>query len=297
MDISTIHDQDLLKEIGRRFEEKQSSIEEMEFLTKKLLDLNEKNQKAQEVKSQFLSLVKNEFNNPISSLLSIASMLSKAKDLEKVQTMGALLKQDLLKIDFSLKNIFAASEIEAGEIANDYNHIHIAEIFEELLEYFSPIISDKELTVTLDNQSNKEFVSDSHKIYLILLNLLSNACEFSYIRKEVILRVTCDDKGIYFAVINFGEGVTQDHAKEIYNRFVHFETGHTRETAGLGLGLSVARGMAEALDGAIDNTHIDDATHFTVFIPYGDECEIKFAEAVGTNEFMFDTDDDGMVEF
>ena len=297
MDISTIHDQDLLKEIGRRFEEKQSSIEEMEFLTKKLLDLNEKNQKAQEVKSQFLSLVKNEFNNPISSLLSIASMLSKAKDLEKVQTMGALLKQDLLKIDFSLKNIFAASEIEAGEIANDYNHIHIAEIFEELLEYFSPIISDKELTVTLDNQSNKEFVSDSHKIYLILLNLLSNACEFSYIRKEVILRVTCDDKGIYFAVINFGEGVTQDHAKEIYNRFVHFETGHTRETAGLGLGLSVARGMAEALDGAIDNTHIDDATHFTVFIPYVDESELKLSQALGSNEFMFDTDDDGMVEF
>jgi hypothetical protein len=102
MDLSTLSDSSLLKEIDRRFKEKQSSIEEMEFLTKKLLELNEKSKKAQEVKSQFLSLVKNEFNNPVSSLLNVADMLKKANDLEKVHIMGDLLKRDLLKMDFSL---------------------------------------------------------------------------------------------------------------------------------------------------------------------------------------------------
>ena len=95
MDISNAKDNELLKEIGRRFDEKASSIEEMEFLTKKLLDMNEKSKNAQEVKSQFLSLVKNEFNNPISSLLNISNMLSNTKDLKKVNVLGELLQREL----------------------------------------------------------------------------------------------------------------------------------------------------------------------------------------------------------
>jgi signal transduction histidine kinase len=296
MDISKLGDNELLSEIDRRFKEKQSSIEEMEFLTKKLLELNEKSKQAQEVKSQFLSLVKNEFNNPISSLLSVADMLGHASDISKVHTMGELLKRDLLKIDFSLKNIFAASEIEAGETANDYNRINIEELHSEILEYFSLIIADKGLHVKLDIQCEKEFISDSHKIYLILLNLLSNACEFSYANTTVTTTFTCNGSGYLIVVENFGEGISADHTKEIYNRFVHFETGHTRETAGLGLGLSVARGMAEALDGTIDNSHVGEATHFSVRIPYANKDEIALSQAHGANEFIFD-DNDGMMEF
>jgi len=296
MDISTLSDNALLGEIDRRFKEKQSSIEEMEFLTKKLLELNEKSKQAQEVKSQFLSLVKNEFNNPISSLLSVADMLGNATDISKVHTMGELLKRDLLKIDFSLKNIFAASEIEAGETANDYNRIHLEEIHNEILDYFDLIIADKNLQVKLVMDCEKEFISDSHKIYLILLNLLSNACEFSYPNTTITTTFTCSNSGYEIVVENFGEGISADHTKEIYNRFVHFETGHTRETAGLGLGLSVSRGMAEALEGTIDNSHVDEATHFTVKIPFVNEDEISLSEAHGANEFMFD-DNDEMMEF
>ena len=298
MDIANVNDNELLEEIGRRFKEKQSSIEEMEFLTKKLLDMNEKNQKAQEVKSQFLSLVKNEFNNPISNLLNVANMLTKVKDISKLNAMGQILRQDLIKIDFSLKNIFAASEIEAGEIANDYNHINIKEIFNEVIGYFDLLIEDKGLHVKIVNEIEDTFVSDSHKIYLILLNLLSNACEFSYPNKDVTLYVKKDENGYILILENFGEGISKDHDKEIYNRFVHFETGHTRATAGLGLGLSVARGMCEALDGKIDNIHEKEATHFIVYLPKVDESKLNLSQAFGSNEFLFDdVEDGGMMEF
>jgi len=42
MDVTVVTDSELFQEIGRRFDEKQSSISEMEFMTKKLLELNEK---------------------------------------------------------------------------------------------------------------------------------------------------------------------------------------------------------------------------------------------------------------
>lgn len=299
MDISKVQDAQLLEEIGRRFEEKTSSISEMEFLTKKLLVMNEKSQKAQEVKSQFLSLVKNEFNNPMSSLLNIARMIAKAKDIEKINTLGHLLKRELLKIDFSLKNIFAASEIEAGETANDYSRIDIEGIYKEVISYFTQIIQEKNLTITFSNTCDKEIISDSQKIYTILLNLVSNACEYSYENNEVKVFLECGETSFKLRVEDNGEGIKEEHSKDIYNRFVHFETGNTRETAGLGLGLSVARGMAEALEGLIDNIQEDKTTKFIVTLPYIDESDINISTAFGSNEFMFDNDsnEDPIVEF
>ncbi len=292
MDISNAADNELLTEIGRRFNEKKSSIDEMEFLTKKLLDLNEKSKNAQEVKSQFLSLVKNEFNNPISSLLNISSMLANAKDLSKVQTLGVLLKRELLNIDFSLKNIFAASEIEAGETASDYSKINIKEIFEEVLEYFDQLIKDKNLTLILEDKSEQDIISDSQKIYLILLNLVSNACEYSYPDNKVKVILQCGEKSFKIMVEDQGEGVKEEHFKEIYNRFTHYETGNTRETAGLGLGLSVVQGMCESLEGMIDNIQDGKTTRFVVTMPYVDEKDLDLSTSFGSNEFMFDTNDD-----
>jgi signal transduction histidine kinase len=298
MDISKAQDSELLKEISRRFDEKASSIEEMEFLTKKLLDMNEKSKNAQEVKSQFLSLVKNEFNNPMSSLLNISSMLSTTQDIKKINTLGFLLKKELLTIDFSLKNIFAASEIEAGEIGNEYSKISISDVFDEVKAYFVGLIEEKNLTLTLENRSKKELVSDSQKIYLTLLNLVSNACEYSYPNGEIKVVIESGQTSFKLIVEDKGEGIKEEHCKDIYNRFIHFETGKTRETAGLGLGLSVAKGMSEALGGIIDNVQDKDVTRFIVTIPYVDESELDLSTAFGSNEFMFgENSSDEMVEF
>lgn len=296
MEISKTSDGDLLREISRRFEEKESSIKEMEFMTKKLLDLNEKNKQAQEVKSKFLSLIKNEFNNPMSSLLNLVNMMVKRAEDPRMSDLSDMMKMELLKLDFSLKNIFAASEIEAGETANDYSAVELKDIFDEVVNYFSYLIKEKSLEVSFVNNCSEKIISDTQKLDIILLNLLSNACEYSYENSTISVTVDCDDANYTITVEDAGEGVDHDHAKDIYNRFSHFESGKTRRTAGLGLGLSVARGMTEALEGSIDNVTREGKTLFIVKIPKVDESKLDLSTGIGSNEFIFD-DSDGMVEF
>lgn len=296
MQISNITDADLVQEISRRFQEKQASIQEMEFMTKKLLDLNEKNKDSQEIKSQFLSLIKNEFNNPMSSLLNISNMMLKKATDPKIENLSIMMKEELLKLDFSLKNIFAASEIEAGEIANDYTKIDFKLLVGEVIDYFSILIKEKNLTVDYINECDAQIISDSQKLNLILLNLISNACEYSYANSAVQISLESNDVEHIISVEDSGEGVYEEHTKNIYNRFAHFETGKTRARAGLGLGLSVTRGLVEALEGTIDNISKDGKTIFLVKIKKIDENSTEYSNGMGANEFMFESAD-GMVEF
>ena len=296
MEISTITDEKLLQEIGRRFEEKKASIKEMEFMTKKLLNLNEKNRDSQEVKSQFLSLIKNEFNNPMSALLNITNIMNKKITDPKMLELSGMMKMELLKLDFSLKNIFSASEIEAGETANDYSSVDIKNIFDEVVDYFTYLIEEKSLKVQYLCNCDEEIISDTQKIDIILLNLISNACEYSFENSQINVTIDCDDKQYTIKVEDSGEGVAQDHAKHIYNRFSHFESGQTRRTAGLGLGLSVTRGLAEALEGSIDNITKDGKTIFIVSFPKIDKEQVELSQGIGSNEFIFDNDE-GTVEF
>lgn len=207
-----------------------------------------------------------------------------------------MMKGELLKLDFSLKNIFAASEIEAGETANEYSSINIEEIYNETIEYLSSIIKEKSLEMQFISNCKEKVISDSQKINIILLNLISNACEYSYPNSKVTVTLFCDERNYIITVEDEGEGIKKEHTKEIYNRFSHFETGKTRATAGLGLGLSVVRGMVEALDGMIDNVAKEGKTIFIIHLKKLNEDEIDISTGVGSNEFMFD-DTDGMAEF
>ncbi|PHQ65746.1 MAG: histidine kinase [Sulfurimonas sp.] len=296
MDISTITDEKLLDEIGRRFQEKKSSIEEMEEMTKKLLVLNEKNKKSQEIKSKFLSLVKNEFNNPMSSLLNIVNMMVKKSDNSQMTELSSLMKMELLKLDFSLKNIFCASEIEAGEIANDYSMVKIEDIFDEVTDYFSFLIKEKSLGVNYNFEGSDEIISDSQKVNIILLNLVSNACEYSYSNSKIDVTFSSDDDNYIISVEDMGEGIEKGKEQDIYSSFYHYESGNTRRTAGLGLGLSVVSGLIESLDGSIENTRQDNKTLFTVKLSKVDEKDVSLSRGIGSNEFIFDDSED-MVEF
>ena len=297
MEIVNMSDQALLKEIGRRFEEKSASISEMEFMTKKLLEMNERSKEVEAAKSYFLSLIKNEFNNPLSSLLSLSRKIKEDVDVTRLDAIGSMMRSELTYLDFSLKNIFAASEIEYGEMGSAYARITPEDVAEETINYFEHLIKEKSLTVKVENTIVGKMVTDGQKLYLILLNLLSNACEYSYPDADVHIIFALEDDNYILRVEDFGEGVYADHSKNIYNRFYKHNTGKTRPGQGLGLGLSVVKELAESLGGSIDHFSENDKTIFLVKIAHKDEASLSVSEGLGSDEFFEESSESGMMEF
>ena len=296
--LKNVSDDVLLSEVHKRFEQKNETLQELEFLTKKLYDLNEKLRETDKVKGEFLSLIKNVFNNPMSSLLNLSFMMQKNSDSPKTQTMKALLDVELQKLNFQLGNIFTAAEIEAGEIGSYFSVVDVDALLDEVLHTFHALIEDKMLTIEKTLLFDEPIVSDAKKLNTILLNLISNACEYSFRGKTVYIKVFVEAKTLIFEIGNTGDVIDKEHKKEIFNRFKKADKkSRARESVeGLGLGLSVVNALVESLDGEIDYTSSEALTTFKVALKLQELSASESLVGESANEFMFD-DFDTMKEF
>lgn len=276
MDMTKIDDAEIIFEISRRFEEKNASIKEMEFMTKKLLDLNERTNKAEQVKTEFLSLIKNEFNNPLSSLLNMAQILEGNPSHDSAVKAIRIINSELFRLDFHFKNIFAASDIEAGDTANYYTTINFESIFQDCVKMFRYIIEDKKLEIAYVESGEGKRIGDSNKIFMIMLNLLSNAVEYSHDESKITIGVELEENAYTITAEDFGEEIKLEQHNLIYERFSKFNSGR-RSHMGLGLGLSVIRGLAEAMSGEVGFESKDGWTLFKATIPTNTE-EAKIAD-------------------
>ena len=294
-----VSDAVLLEEVKRRFDQKNSTLDEMAFLTKKLYVLNEKLKEHDSIKGEFLSLIKNVFNNPLSSLLNLSSMMRKNEDSPKTQTMKQLLDMELRKLDFQLNNIFTAAEIEAGEIANYWSEIDLRLVIEEVKESFAYLIAEKALSFDIDVALDRLIVSDAKKLHTIFSNLISNACEYSFPNTRVGIKAYISDESLCISVSNVGDVISKEYKKEIFSRFKKVgvrESKARTSVDGLGLGLSIVSSLAESLDGEVEYSSTEEETKFSICMKLQDQDKAEALMSESANEFMFD-DTQEMKEF
>jgi len=286
-------DIDLLNEIKNRFMQKESTLLEMQEMTERQLKLNKRLRNAESMKEKFISLIKNEFNNPMMTLLNLSTRVTSTTKPERLPQIGKMMRLELLRMNFQLKNIFAMTELEAGQMQTSYSRIDLNELLDDIKEALDYVIDDKNSVINLDT-SNIILVSDVQKIFLMLINIISNAIEFAPEKSDVNIKLYEEDSKIILSVEDFGEGVgSTDHS--IFDSFATYNSGKFRNITGLGIGLAVARSIASTLDGSIEFESEEGHTVFKIILPKISSEAMD--SSIGSNEFMFDDFDDEMEEF
>jgi signal transduction histidine kinase len=290
-----ITDELLIEELKSRFQEKKESLEKLEKITKELKEVNAKLAESEALKSHFISNITNEIVNPFTSIVILSKNILSVKegDWEKVRRMANLIHSEAFNLDFQLKNIFAAAEIEAGELYMEVSNVKVDLLIEALMESYTPETTKKQLVFEFIKEKPEDenfiFKIDSEKLKLILSNLVDNAIKFSKNNKIVIKRWT-EGNLLNISVQDFGIGISENNQKIIFDRFRRLDTGINSLNRGHGLGLSINKALLDFLNGTIDiKSKKNEGTTFTIVIPEAvDDPEAFSADG---NEMLFDVDE------
>lgn len=110
--------------------------------------------------------------------------------------------------------------------------------------------------------------ADPDALVTVLVNLLDNACKYTYDEKQITLRVYGEDGSACFAVTDNGVGIPRRALKRIFRRFYQVDRSLSRRAEGCGLGLSIARFIIDAHAGSIQvESKPGQGSTFTVRLP------------------------------
>lgn len=183
-------------------------------------------------------------------------------DDEMLKKVEAKTKQVMDLID----QFFTLAKIESGDTDIELCKIDINEVCRENVLEFYDILLQKEFEVDLYIPETPIFVQgDKDALQRILYNLLSNVIRYGIDGKYLGVILRQDKNSVYIDVVDKGKGIGQEFISNVFDRAYTMEDSRNKEIQGNGLGLTIAKNLAERLGGDISLSSTPNVqTTFTV---------------------------------
>ena len=284
----TITDDELIEEFKKRLDEKNMALTDLRAVTKNLEMVNRKLQDSERLKTDFLSNIRNEINNPLTVMVALSEELASAKptDVTKFQGLASMLHKEALSLDFQIRNVLIAAELESGEFNLHVTRVNVNSLIDECLKNLIPIVDGKGIVVEKKGPSPLWVNTDSEKLQITLLNLLHNAVVFSDDGGTIEISIRESDETFICSVRDEGVGMKKEDQGLIFDRFKQLDTGMRKKYMGHGIGLSVAKEAMNFMDGDISvDSKPGKGSTFTVTVPLRSEEESEGFSTEGMEFF------------
>jgi len=140
--------------------------------------------------------------------------------------------------------------IDANDAQVTITALSLEPVLEAVLAELRPLADGKRQTVTVDLPTDLPSVcTDAQVLHLILSSLLSNAVKFTPSEGLIQVSAALRDGRVVIAIRDTGIGIPAEELTRIFQRFYQVEDSLRRKHGGIGLGLAIAREMAELVDG------------------------------------------------
>ena len=234
-------------------------------------ELLEKAQAADRAKSRFLATVSHELRTPLTALAGYEELLADQvigplsdAQLEVHERMRSV-TQHLASL---IEEVLAFSSLEEGRETIRPTDFLAADLVRATAAVIEPLARQKNLAFGLSVPDEAiRMTSDVDKVRQILVHLAGNAVKFT---DRGVIRLDLDRRNgdVAFTVRDTGIGIARGDVERLFKPFAQLDTGLTRRHGGTGLGLYIARRLAELLGGRIEvESEPKKGSAFTLILP------------------------------
>jgi signal transduction histidine kinase len=250
-----VHGEDELAVMGRSFNQMAESL-----------------QRAEESRRAMTADIAHELRTPLSVQRAHLEAIQDGVYPLTVESLTPILEQNYL-LTRLVEDLRTLALAEAGQLTLERMPTDFAELVQRSVERFSPQAAAHQValsTVGADGLSEKLILSlDPARVEQILGNLLTNALRYTPAGGRICLTVHTEPHQVRLEVLDSGPGIPEDALPHIFERFYRADRSRSRSEGGSGLGLSIARQLAQAHGGALTAENgKDGGALFILTLPY-----------------------------
>ena len=237
-----------------------NSIEQLAISNAQL----DEERKIAELREQFIAILGHDLRNPVGAILNSAQLLMRMPLDERSIRIATIIKDSSYRIKALIDNMldFASGKLGGGILLNKNPNEPIEQILEHIITELSIIWPERKIEVDID--LTEPVNADGKRIAQLFSNLLSNALTHGKENAPVMVTIKSNNAEFKLAVTNKGE-ISTATMERLFHPFSRGEVKQSQQ--GLGLGLFIASEIANAHNGSLNVTSVDNTTCFTFRMP------------------------------
>lgn len=274
-------DQDLVNLMGSWI----SVMMERQLEAEELQKSKEAADAANRAKSEFLANMSHEIRTPLNAILGYSEMLrDEGQTREEIEHEIDSIIRSSSHLQRIINDILDLSKIEAGQLVVEEIEVNLLSLMKDVDSIFATRAREKGLDfeVKFDTPVPGKIISDPTRFKQILFNLCGNALKFTEQGSvTVALAYLQQTRHLQCRVIDTGIGMSEAELGRLFKPFSQADSSTTRNYGGTGLGLCIARQLAQKLGGDVSvSSEKGRGSTFELIVPIGDIENVALVESL-----------------
>lgn len=223
------------------------------------------------LKDEFVLTASHELRSPLTSVQGFAELLMLERDSltpKQVETVEIILDncRHLVRL---LNDLLDLARSDAGRLSIQAQPTELAPLIDDAVRTMRAQTESANQSLIQDVEPGLPLVNvEPGRIRQILVNLLTNAHEYSPERASIAVTARAEGDEVVIAVIDDGPGIPESQLEQIFERFTRGEAGLTQRVGGTGLGLAISKSLVELHGGRIEvDSTVGRGSTFSVRLP------------------------------
>jgi signal transduction histidine kinase len=236
--------------------------------------LLERLEKSFELQRRFVADASHELRTPVAILRGETEVTLSKPDRPPAEYRETLsiLRDESQRLAHIVEDLFTLTRADAGQYPLTLGGLYLDELASDVLHHARSLAIAKDIILSSSIDPELPLDADESLLRRMLLNLLDNAIKYTPEGGTVSLCCRKLDRQYVVSVADTGPGIPSDIQPRIFERFFRADKTRSRfegDTGGAGLGLSIARWIAEAHHGRLELTRSDSSgSTFTAYLPF-----------------------------
>ena len=238
--------------ISRDMTAERDAAWERERLLKSASDARDEVERQSRLKDEFLATLSHELRTPMNVILGWLDILSSGKPIRNLESTLAMIQRNAQLQAKLIDDLLDMNRLMSGTVRLEIASVDVGAALHATTKALQPAVEAKNIDLQVRLQSPPvEVLADGRLIQQVLWNLLNNAIKFTPDggRVEATVERQCGE--VCIAVRDTGRGISASFLPHVFERFRQENSSTTRESSGLGLGLSIAKHLVEVHGGSI----------------------------------------------
>jgi heavy metal sensor kinase len=218
--------------------------------------------------AEFTADASHELKTPICAMRGEAEvLLSKGRKAEEYQEGLAHFIEEFDHLNQMINDLILLSKFDTSQEELKMVPLRLDILVKDICNLFQVLAEQKEIELSVGEIDEVTIVGDKIRLQQLFTNLIDNAIKYTS-KGSIRVSVEKNEEVTWVKICDTGIGIPKEEQEKIFKRFYRVDKSRSKETGGVGLGLSIAEWIVYAHQGRIEvDSQLNKGSTFTVYLP------------------------------